>query len=81
MNAKLRGIIHLKVKVASLTDDLRNYLVSEAVQYDDARSCAKLFGMFLINSGNFLLAEILKRGNKLGPNAKGAALASFQSIW
>ena len=71
----------MKDKTESCNKELQKFLEDKDVTYDAARSCPVLFSMFLINSGNFLLAEILERGVKLGPNAKEASYNLFSSIW
>lgn len=81
MNSKVKGILHLKDKTELSNKELQKFLEDKDVSYDDARSCPSLFRMFLMNSGNNLLAKILERGVKKGPNGKEAAFNSFSSVW
>lgn len=78
---KLKEIINLDIKLSKGANDLRLIFKGEDISMKHALNCNLLYTMFLENSGNLLLIEVLKAGNHRGKNGLKEAIRIFNKIW
>ena len=81
INKQLKSIIKSNTNLSNSREELLKLFTENLIPIGDARQCKLLFQLFLEQSGNYLLLELIKDGDNKGRKGNSKNLEIFKTAW